>query len=109
MSPYARTVNANPNYKWTNSVYNIINNAYATNLNSSIRGYRLKMGVTTLVPGFAEPYSTSLQGKVTKYNPETLQIVGTDAVYKNIAVTTADTIYKYAKQQVETNQWKVMN
>ena len=109
MSPYARTVNANPNYKWTDSVYNIINNKYATNLNSSIRGYRLKMGVTTLVPGFAEPYSTSLQGKVTKYNPETLQIVGTDAVYKNIAVTTADTIYKYAKQQVETNQWKVMN
>ena len=108
MSPYARTVNANPNYKWTNSVYNIINNPYAKNLNSTVRGYRLKMGVTTLTPGLAEPYSTALQGTVTKYNPDTLKIVATDEVYKNIAKTTAESMYNFAKQEVENNRWKVL-
>ncbi len=108
MSPYARNVNANPNYAWTNSVYNILNNPYVVNLDSSVRGYRLSMGVTTLTPGLGDPYSTSLQGKVTKYNPDTLKIVATDAVYTTIAKKTAKDMFDYAKEQVETNKWKVM-
>ncbi|MBR2449514.1 MAG: hypothetical protein IKB30_05290, partial [Clostridia bacterium] len=89
------------------SVYNILNNPYVVNLDSSVRGYRLSMGVTTLTPGLADPYSTSLQGKVTKYNPDTLKIVATDAVYTTIAKKTAKDMFDYAKEQVETNKWKV--
>ena len=106
MSPYAKTVNSNSEYAWTTSVYNILNNPYAKNIRSSATGYRLRMGVSSILPSLADPYSTSLQGKVTKYDPETLKIVATDAVYSEIARKTAEDIFNYAKKAVEEGTWK---
>jgi ABC-type glycerol-3-phosphate transport system substrate-binding protein len=106
MSPYSKSVNANDKYAWTNSVYNILNNPYAKNIRSSATGYRLRMGVSSILPSLADPYSTSLQGKVTKYDPETLKIVATDAVYAEIAKKTAEDIFNYAKKAVEEGTWK---
>ena len=106
MSPYSKSVNANDKYAWTNSVYNILNNPYAKNIRSSATGYRLRMGVSSILPSLADPYSTSLQGKVTKYDPKTLKIVATDAVYAEIAKKTAEDIFNYAKKAVEEGTWK---
>ena len=108
-SPYSIDNPVDSDYAWIKSVNNIITNKY-TAVSANLKGYRKSMDVTVLFPGLSDPYSTDLQGKVSKYakNSSGQYIMsGSDSVYSTIASETATEIYNTAKYNVEHSIWKV--
>lgn len=109
LSPYAIKDPVDSDYAWIKSVNNIITNKYNA-VSRDIKGYRKSMDVTVLFPGLSDPYSTDLQGKVSKYEKNQQNqyvITKSDAVYSEIASATATEIYNTAKYNVEHGVWKV--
>ena len=105
-SPYAPTINPNTNYAWCNNVNSTISNPYLKYLRIDATGYRERMGLDTMFPSLGSPIANKLQGKVSKYDPDTLEIIATDEVFKQKAAQAVLNAVTEATNNLTSGIWK---